>query len=96
MTKDLHVVCRSLKEYNAYRNFLESEFMKLYKAKEDAVNEKERRVRKFTYHAACMYVHTTIGFEPVLVQLNASIITKVLTVYCQSTPCLSNCIYKCH
>lgn len=46
MTRDdLYVICRSLREYNAYRNFLESEFMKLYKAKEDAVKERERRVR---------------------------------------------------
>ena len=55
MTKDLHVICRSLKEYNAYRNFLESEFMKLYKAKEDAVNEKERRVRQFMYCDCALY-----------------------------------------
>ena len=31
ITKELDVIC-SLKEYNAYRNFLENEFLKLHKA----------------------------------------------------------------
>lgn len=39
ITKDLGVIC-SLKEYNAYRNFLENEFLKLHKA-EFEVEDKE-------------------------------------------------------
>ena len=42
ITKDLHVLC-SIKEYNAYRNFLEMEFMKLRKREEEE-EEKKRRV----------------------------------------------------
>lgn len=44
ITSDLHVICHSLKEYNAYRNFLEFEFMKLRKQQEDEVKERERKV----------------------------------------------------
>ena len=47
VTSDLHVVCHSLKEYNAYRNFLEFEFMKLRKQQEDEVKERERKVSCF-------------------------------------------------
>lgn len=43
ITSDLHVICHSLKEYNAYRNFLEFEFMKLRKQQEDEVKERERK-----------------------------------------------------
>ena len=38
------MICHSLKEYNAYRNFLEFEFMKLRKQQEDEVKERERKV----------------------------------------------------
>jgi len=42
ITRDLNVIC-SLKEYNAYRNFLEMESMKLHR-KENEEKERERRV----------------------------------------------------
>ncbi len=42
ITEDQQVIC-SLKDYNAYRNFLEMEFMKLRK-KEEEEKERERRV----------------------------------------------------
>ena len=52
ITSDLHVICHSLKEYNAYRNFLEFEFMKLRKQQEDEVKERERKVSGFYYLGA--------------------------------------------
>ena len=42
ITRDLNVIC-SLKEYNAYRNFLEMESMKLHR-KENEEKEREWRV----------------------------------------------------
>jgi hypothetical protein len=43
ITSDLHVICHSLKEYNAYRNFLEFELMKLRQEDIDGVNERGRK-----------------------------------------------------
>lgn len=42
ITPDQQVIC-SLKEYNAYRNFLEMEFKKLRKREEEE-KERERKV----------------------------------------------------
>lgn len=42
VTEELKVTC-SLKEYNAYRNFLEREFMKIRKTQEE-MQEKEKQV----------------------------------------------------
>ena len=42
MTEELKVTC-SLKEYSAYRNFLEREFMKIHKTREE-IQEKEKQV----------------------------------------------------
>ena len=46
ITSDLHVICHSLKEYNAYRNFLDFEFMKLRKQQEDEIKERDRKANQ--------------------------------------------------
>ena len=60
VTPDLHVICHSLKEYNAYRNFLEFEFMKLRKQQEDEVKERERKVYPSDAGMASVINHVTL------------------------------------
>lgn len=61
VTPSLRVVCRSLKEYNAYRNFLELEFMKLRKREEEEMRERERKVCQSLDQ--CSYIHIRLYTE---------------------------------
>ena len=54
ITEELRVVC-SLKEYNAYRNFLEREFTKQRKQEKEE-NERERRVSEV--YLLCFHLAT--------------------------------------
>lgn len=69
ITEELRVVC-SLKEYNAYRNFLEREFTKQRKQEKEE-NERERRVSEvylLCFHLAIVLSHE-IAFRHFLVTL---------------------------
>ena len=48
ITDDLRVICHSLEEYNEYYNFLEYEFMKLSKHREDEMREGKDKVTHFS------------------------------------------------
>ena len=56
ITEELEVIC-SLKEYSAYRNFLEREFTKQRKQEKEE-NERERRVSEV--YPLCYHLHIMI------------------------------------